>query len=82
MDDICLCTLLSSLILFVCMASLTLAMITLRGLTIQPYAHICLINGSYLSFFGVDGLVDVFVMCVGIFHHSYGKVRCGIKGPV
>ena len=69
-DGIGMCALLNSSMIFVCMASLTLAIITLRGV---EFPTLC----TYLFIFGLDGWVDIFVTCVGRFYYWYREVKCG-----
>lgn len=65
--------------LFVCVTPLTPAIITLSGLTFQPFVQILLTSGLFMSFFSLDSLVDVIVVCVSKFNYLYGKIGWGIN---
>lgn len=78
-DCIGMCRFLSSMVLFVCMAPLTLAIIS--GLTFQPCAQIFSFNG--LSFFVVWMKWLMHVSCVYVnLIICMERSGVGIKGPV
>jgi hypothetical protein len=69
------------MMLFVCMVPLTHAIIS--GLTFQPCARIFSFSGFfYFYFFGLDGMVDVCVMCLCISIMCMERSGVGIKGPI
>ena len=64
-------------VLLVCMAPLTLAMITMKGLTFHPYAFIVFINGLYLSSF-ICMVWSSYLSCVKV--HSMIWMVCFTVG--